>query len=271
VKRVLGGEPTPPPSGASQRPTPANEQRTVEQPRNIPLAESANEKARELQTLDEKFVVDVAHMPPTAASYVRRHPCLSLALMQKWRVGVLPQDGGSDKRGWSLRGQLLYPVLSENGKVLAWVARNPQFETKEQAFNALPPDQRTKDKKPAKHRFPVDFHRGLELFGQHASRLDAPGYRETIARCGIIVVEGFNDVIGLDSLGIPAVAIMSNKITDEQVAKVERWAKQLAAGKVMLLFDADDAGDAGAKEALWLFAERGLDVRLGWSKTMHGE
>jgi hypothetical protein len=117
---------------------------------------------------------------------------------------------------------------------------------------------------------PVDFHRGLELFGQHASRLNEPGYREAVARYGIIVVEGFNDVLGLDALGIPAVAIMSNKITDEQVAKVERWARQLADGKVTLLFDADEAGDIGAREALWLFAQRGLDVRLGWSQAMHG-
>src|SRR5436309_8825026 len=107
-----------------------------------------------------------------------------------------------------LRGQLLYPVLSEDGKLLAWVARDPQFETKEQAFNAMPPEQRAKEKKPGKHRFPVDFHRGQELFGQHASRLTEAGFRETIATCGIIVVEGFNDVLGLDGLGVPAVAIM---------------------------------------------------------------
>jgi hypothetical protein len=39
---------------------------------------------------------------------------------------------------------------------------------------------------------------------------------------------------------------------------------------VTLIFDADDPGDAGAKEALWLFAQRGLDVRLGCSRKMHG-
>jgi hypothetical protein len=221
-------------------------------------------------TLDEKFLRDVAHMPPAAASYVRRHPCLTLAALEKWRVGVLPQDGGNDKRGWSLRGQLLYPVLGEDGKLLAWVARDPQFEAKEEAFLGLGVAERAKEKKPAKHRFPVDFHRGLELFGQHASRLEAPGFRETIARCGVIVVEGFNDVLGLDALGVPAVAIMSNKITEQQVAKVARFAKGLAGGKVTLLFDADDPGDEGVKEALWLFAQRGLDVRLGWSRAMHG-
>lgn len=242
----------------------------TEPPRNRPLADSENEKARELVTLDEKFVADMAHMPPAAASYVRRHPCLSPAALQKWRVGVLPADGGGDKRAWSLRGQLLYPVLSEDGQLLAWVARDPQFEMKDQAFNQLPVEQRTKEKKPAKHRFPVDFHRGLELFGQQSSRLREPGYREIISQCGIIVVEGFNDVIGLDALGIPAVGIMSNKMTAGQVAKIERWSNSFAAGKVTILFDADDAGDEGAKDAAWQFLQRGLDVRLGWFQAMYG-
>jgi 5S rRNA maturation endonuclease (ribonuclease M5) len=246
------------------------EKKNAEPTANVALFRSENEKARELVTLDEKFLRDVASMPPPAASYVRRHACLSSDSMAKWRIGVLPADGGKDKRGWSLRGQVLYPILGEDGELLAWVARDPQFEAKEQAFTALTPDQRAKEKKPAKHRFPVDFHRGLELFGQHADRLREPGYRESIAACGVIVVEGFNDVLGLDKLGVPAAAIMSNRITEQQVAKVERWAKRLAHGKVTLLFDADDAGDEGAKEAHWQFAQRDLDVRLGWSRAMHG-
>ena len=36
------------------------------------------------------------------------------------------------------------------------------------------------------------------------------------------------------------------------------------------MFDCEDTGDEGAKEALWLLAQRGLDVRLAWSKAMHG-
>src|SRR5207249_10477868 len=72
------------------------------------------------------------------------------------------------------------------------------------------------------------------------------------------------------NLGIPTVAIMSNRITEHQIEKVARWAKQLANGKVSLLFDCEQTGDDGAKETLWLFAEHGLDVRLGWSQAMHG-
>jgi DNA primase len=190
--------------------------------------------------------------------------------MEKWRVGYLPRDGGGDKRGWSLRGHIIYPILSDRGKVLTWIGRDPLFEEKEREWNALPPEQRVAKKGPIKHRFPKGFHRGLELFGQHGSRLKEPGYREIIAGEGILVVEGFNDVIGLDNLGIPAVGICSNRITAKQVEKIAYWAKRLAEGKVSLMFDCEATGDDGAKEALWLLAQRGLDVRLAWSQAMHG-
>jgi DNA primase len=65
------------------------------------------------------------------------------------------------------------------------------------------------------------------------------------------------------------VAIMSNRITVEQVDKIERWLRQLADGRVSLLFDADGPGMDGAKEALWLLAEHGLQVRIGWPRNLH--
>lgn len=244
-------------------PTPAPE-------RNMPLIESPDERVRELCTIDEKFVTDAAAMNPAAAAYVRQHPALSPESMKKWRCGYLPHSGGGDKRGWSLRGNLIYPVLSEDGHVLAWIGRDVNFAEKEREFNRLSPGERAKESSPMKHRFPKGFHRGQELFGQHAARLKEPGYREAIAKHGIIVVEGFNDVIGLDNLGIPAVGIMSNRITEAQIEKITRWSRQLAGGKVTLLFDCEPTGDEGAKEALWLLAQRGLTVRLGWTREMHG-
>src|SRR4051794_36176798 len=78
VKQVLAGTSSPLPPGDPATPA-ATPEAKPEPPRNVPLALSENEKARELVTLDEKFLRDVAHMPPAAASYVRRHPCLSPA------------------------------------------------------------------------------------------------------------------------------------------------------------------------------------------------
>ena len=237
---------------------------------NVPLIDAENDAVRELANIDAKFVVDIAEMNPAASSYIRRHPCLTPESMRKWRVGYLPHDGGGDKRGWSLRGHIVYPVCAEDGKVLAWAGRDPLFEQKQDEYDAIRPELRGGKPPPMKHKFPKGFHRGQELFGQQASRLKEPGYREAIARQGVIVVEGFNDVIGLDKLGVPAVAICSNRITEAQVTKIAGWAEQLADRKVTLLFDCEQTGDDGAKEALWLFAQRGLDVRLGWTQTMHG-
>ena len=273
VKKVLAGISQPVVSGtalaAGTGKSPAAPSKTPPIPVNKPLIEAAEERVRELHNIDEKLNRDVATMNPAAASYIRRHPSLSSESMTKWRCGYLPNDGGGDKRGWSLRGSILYPVLSEHGKVLAWAGRDVQFEQKEKEFQQLSAAERSGKDPPVNHRFPKGFHRGLELFGQQASRLQEPGYREFITQHGLIIVEGFNDVIGLDNLGIPALGIMSNRMTEPQGEKIARFAKQLGINRINLMFDCDEAGAEGAKEALWFFAERQIDVRLVWSTTMY--
>jgi len=270
VKRVLAGRGEPAASPpARQEPEAASRPTTPPLPSNTPLIDSAEPHIRELHNIDEKLVRDVAVMNPAASAYIRRHPCLSSESMTKWRCGYLPNDGGGDKRGWSLRGSILYPVLSEQGKVLAWAGRDVLYEQKEREYQQLSPAERSGKEPPAKHRFPKGFHRGVELFGQHASRLKEPGYREFISQHGLVLVEGFNDVIGLDNLGVPALGIMSNRMTEAQGEKVLRFAKQLGINRVNLMFDCEDTGSEGAKDALWFFAERQLDVRLVWSSEMH--
>jgi hypothetical protein len=271
VKKVLAGHGDAAASRpASKQPAAAGETATPPPVVNTPLIEASEERVRELHNIDEKLVRDVAAMNPAAATYIRRHPCLTSESMSKWRCGYLSHDGGGDKRGWSLRGSVLYPVLSEQGKVLAWAGRDVQFEQKERDFKQLSAVERSGKEPPSKHRFPKGFHRGLELFGQQASRLQEPGYREFIAEHGLIIVEGFNDVIGLDNLGVPSLGIMSNRMTEAQGEKVVRFARQLGINRVNLMFDCEATGVDGAKEALWFFAERQLDVRLVWSPAMHG-
>lgn len=271
VKKVLAGTG----DAAASRPAPkqlaaAGETATPPLLVNKPLIESAEERVRELHNIDEKLIRNIATMNPAASAYVRRHPCLTSESMTKWRCGYLANDGGGDKRGWSLRGSILYPVLSEQGKVLAWAGRDVLYEQKEREFQQFSPAERSGKEPPPKHRFPKGFHRGQELFGQHASRLQEPGYREFIAAHGLVVVEGFNDVIGLDNQGIPSLGILSNRMTDAQGEKIVRFAKQLGVSRVNLMFDCEATGTEGAKDALWFFAERQLDVRLVWSPMMHG-
>jgi hypothetical protein len=44
---------------------------------------------------------------------------------------------------------------------------------------------------------------------------------------------------------------------------------EMQGDKVTLMFDCEPSGIDGAKEALWFFAERQLDVRLAWTPWMH--
>jgi len=266
VKGVLAGK-TPARHSPAPEHKPDVTQETALQTtkRNTPLAESENDAARGLIDIDAKFRNDPAQMSPKGASYLRHRPFLSPELMRKWRVGYLPSDGGGDKRGWSLRGNLIYPLLSVDDKILGWIGRDPSFEEKLAAWER---SDRSKQP-PVKHRLPKGLHRGLEFFGQQGSRLKETGYREAIQDHGILVVEGFNDVMALDALGIPAIGMMSNRMTEEQVEKLALWARRLTGGRVSLMLDCEDTGDEGAKEASWRLLERGLDVRLAWSQAMH--
>ena len=162
-----------------------------------------------------------------------------------------------------MRGKIVYPMLSDEGEVLTWFGRDPDYEAKYGRWLAAG----KQGKEPAKTHFVKGFHRGLELFGQFQILHGAD--QEKLNRLGLIVVEGPNDVIRLDTLGVPAVGLCSNRIGREQVARTVALAEQLAGGRVTLMLDCDVEGENGAKQALWELAQT-CGVRLAWSRSMHG-
>src|SRR5205807_7164650 len=99
------------------------------------------------------------------------------------------------------------------------------------------------DPQPEKFHFVKGFHRGIELFGQH--QLRAEGVPEKLRGLGLILVEGPNDVIKFDHLGVPAVGLCSNTITREQAAKAARLAREVAGGIVTVFLDCDPEGENG--------------------------
>ena len=230
---------------------------------NLPLRHSENERARSLVNLYEQFLIEPDAMSPAAAQYFRSRPWLTPEVAEKWRMGYLPMSSKG-----LLRGRIVYGYLSERGDLLTWFGRDPEFERKYQKWNRDGEPQRGQ---PIKTRFVKGFHRGLELYGQQASQLDDPHIRESLDQHGLIVVEGPNDVIRLDCLGLTAVGLCSNRATDEQIAKLIRFARQTAGGRIALMPDLDDEGEAGAKELLWrLSAAEGVSVRLIWSRELQG-
>jgi hypothetical protein len=83
------------------------------------------------------------------------------------------------------------------------------------------------------------------------------------------VVEGPNDAIRLNTLRVPAVALCSNTITQEQVERIAALAGDLGAGCVTLMLDCDEEGINGTHQVLPLLAEK-VPVRLAWSNTTAG-
>lgn len=231
-------------------------------PRNVPLKDSPNERARTLVGLDAKFVTDPKAMTPKASAYFRRRPFLSLEVCQTFRMGYLPRDTGDDKSGGTLRGMVVYPYPDENGDVLCWFGRDPAYEDKQQAWFA----SNKEGKEPEKFHFVKGFLRGKELWGQ--DRLKEEANQAILRQLGLLLVEGPNDVIRLHTLGVPAVALCSNQVTEAQAQKAARLAQQFGTGILSLMLDNDEAGDAGMKQALPMLA-RFAPVRLLWSRDMH--
>lgn len=233
-----------------------------EPPRNIPLRDSPNERARTLTTLDAKFLIDHKDMPPKVSAYFRRRPFLSLEVCRSFRVGYLPRDTGEDKSGGTLRGHIVYPYLDDQGDVLCWFGRDPLFEEKQAIWIAG--EKQTKE--PEKFHFVKGFQRGLELWGQDRLRNEAN--QAIMKQHGLIVVEGPNDVMNLAALGIPSVGLCSNVVTETQAQKLAMLAQQHGNGMISLMLDTDEPGEIGMRQSLPVLA-RFTPVKLLWSRDTH--
>lgn len=257
LKQIAGGTPL-----SAQAAMPQHKAKPAEPEKvNVPLEDNPNERVRAVVNLYEKLVVDPTLMSPPAASYFRRRPFLSEEILKKWKVGYLPFDTGGDSAGGTMRGRIIYPVHDERGRILTYFSRDPLYEEKHAAWKVTDRSER----EPEKVHFVRGYHRGLELFGQH--RLAESETREAVqALRHLLIVEGPNDVIRLDTLGVPSFAICSNRITTEQADKLAGWCRELGV-IATVFFDNDAMGDTGAQQAVVELAQR-CPVRLAWSRTM---
>lgn len=200
---------------------------------NIPLAQSENERARELVTLHEQLITDAAEMPPAASRYFRSRPFLTPEVCRKWHMGYLPQDATT-----MLRGKIVYAYDSPSGEILTYFGRDPQYEERHQRWIV----GGRQGRESIKTQFVKGFHRGLELYGEHAVLEEVDTNKERSRE--LVVVEGPNDAIRLHTLGIPAVALCSNTITREQAVKASQLASDMPGGSgvIMLMLDCDAEG-----------------------------
>ncbi|MFL3012906.1 MAG: DNA primase [Acidimicrobiales bacterium] len=135
--------------------------------------------------------------------------------------------GGINKNGGQydfFRNRILFPIFSEQGDPIAFGGRKlPEGEG--------PKYKNTSDGAEIYSKSQILY--GLNWAKEEAGRIDE-----------LVVCEGYTDVIGCHEAGISrAVATCGTALTREHVRKMSRFAK-----KVVLAFDADNAGQSAAEK-----------------------
>lgn len=168
---------------------------------------------------------DVPVNPPLALDLRlrREHPYLerravTQEAIREFGLGYCPRG--------ILAGRIAIPIHNPRGELVAYAGRHPKGNA-------------------PKYKFPSGFHKSVELYNLHRAKAHAIEH-------GLVLVEGFFDVIVLWQLGVPnAVALMGTELSAAQeellVAHTDR---------VVLLLDGDEAGQSAMEELLPRLARR---------------
>jgi DNA primase len=121
-------------------------------------------------------------------------------------VGVFPGKG-------SMQGRCVIPIHNAKGDLVAYAGR---------AIDGAEP----------RYKFPVGFHKSLELFNLHRVK----------GELSVVLVEGFFDCMKVTQAGFPCVALMGSTMSK---AQEELLAQHF--GHIVVMLDGDEAGKAAAQ------------------------
>ena len=144
--------------------------------------------------------------------------------------------GKSEKGSYydAFRNRVMFPIIDVSGNVIAFGGR---------VMDDSKPKYKNSSDTPV-------FKKSRNLFALNFAR--------TSCSESIILCEGYMDVIALHAAGITnAVATLGTAITAEQARILSRYTK-----KVIISYDADEAGRKAAARALKLLEEVGLEVSV---------
>ncbi len=139
---------------------------------------------------------------------------------------ISPEGGGQPYDRF--RDRLMFPILDARGRIVSFGGR------------AMNPDDRAKYLNGPESLL---FHKGATLYGLPEARRILGA--ESKGEQGIVVVEGYMDVIACQRAGIPAVAPMGTALTEEQMERLWR-----VSSEPVLCFDGDAAGRRAAYRAI---------------------
>jgi DNA primase len=145
---------------------------------------------------------------------------------------IAPEGGGQPYDRF--RDRLMFPILDSRGRIVSFGGR------------AMNPDDRAKYMNGPESPL---FHKGATLYGLPEARRILGA--ESKGEQGIVVVEGYMDVIACQRAGVPAVAPMGTALTEEQMERLWR-----VSAEPVLCFD----GDAAGRRAAYRSIERALPL-----------
>lgn len=138
----------------------------------------------------------------------------------------------------TFRNRLMFPIRDENGRVIAFGGRKmPGSEDPAKYLNS--PET------------PL-FSKGRCIFGIDLAR------QKMVETRTAVVVEGYTDVIVAHQFGVSnVVSPLGTALTEQHVGVLRRFAD-----RIVLLFDADTAGDAAVDRAVGLFLTQPVEVLI---------
>jgi DNA primase len=166
----------------------------------------------------------------------------------------LVKKGDPDKGGRyydTFRNRLMFPIRDESGRVIAFGGRvMPAGQSP-----TAPPRDSSPPRVEAKYLNSPEtplFSKGRCIFG-----LDLARQRIVETRTAV-VVEGYTDVMMAHQFGVTnVVSVLGTAMTEQHVGVLRRFAD-----RIVLLFDADSAGDAAADRTVGLFLTQPVEIAI---------
>jgi DNA primase len=138
----------------------------------------------------------------------------------------------------TFRNRLMFPIRDENGRVIAFGGRvMPGSEDPAKYLNS--PET------------PL-FSKGRSVFGLDLAR------KKIVETRTAVVVEGYTDVVVSHQYGVSnVVSPLGTALTEQHVTMLRRFAD-----RIVLLFDADSAGDLAVDRAVGLFLTQPVEIAI---------
>jgi DNA primase len=157
---------------------------------------------------------------------------------QLFAAGLVKARDGGEGHYDTFRNRLMFPIRDENSRVIAFGGRVMPGSTDAAKYLNSP-------------ETPL-FSKGRCLFG-----LDLARQRIVETRTAV-VVEGYTDVVMAHQFGVSnVVSPLGTAITEQHVGILRRFAD-----RIVLLFDADAAGDAAVDKAVALFLTQPVEIAI---------